>query len=75
MNLDILEKRVIETILENGESIDETGFPKNEGTAKELIAYLYISPVVDIADILNFAEEYRVSIDWLLGRKDTSWVQ
>lgn len=74
MNLDILEKRVIETILENGEPIDEAGLPKNEGTAQELIAYLYISPVVDIADILNFAEEYRVSIDWLLGRTEKNWL-
>lgn len=74
MNLDILEKRVIETILENGEAIDEAGLPKNEGTAKELIAYLYISPVVDMADIFNFAEEYRVSIDWLLGRTEKNWL-
>lgn len=72
--LDVMKERAIETLRENGEPIDKLGLPKERGIAEELILNLRTGLGTDIYTIYTFAEEYGISIDWLLGRSEKNWL-
>ena len=66
---DKLTDRILEVLEEN-----ESDFDDRETTSLyEMICAEY--PLNTWAnDLLNFAERYGVSLDWLLGRSDKYWL-
>ena len=62
-----LRDRVFSVIEENGETA-------NEGIAYYLVDRLEFATVIDLDIIFDFAERYGVSIDYLTGRTDKSWL-
>lgn len=62
-----LRDRVFSVIEENGETA-------NEGIAYYLVDRLETRTQIDLELIFDFAERYGVSIDYLVGRTDKSWL-
>lgn len=63
----VLEDRIYSVLEENGETADE-------GIAYYLVDRLETSTQIDLESIFDFAERYGVSIDYLTGRTDKSWL-
>ena len=64
----ILEQRVREVIDENGHT------NKTEGVGWFFLRHIITSCGIKLELALDFAEYYKVSLDWLLGRTDEKYI-
>lgn len=61
-----LEDNIYKVLDDNDEYIKED--------TENLLDAIYMHCSLRLSDVLKFAEEYNVSIDWLLGRSDKEWL-
>lgn len=67
LDYEVLEDRIYSVLEENGDTEDT-------GIAYHLLGRLDISTQIDLDTVFDFAEQYGVSIDYLTGRTDKSWL-